>query len=104
MLGDFVVRIFLIELDIKDTTDTARSTSYIDKHIEIESEGRLRTKIYDKRDDFNFPIVNFSAICSNIPAAPAYIIYISLLIRYECGSWQNFRDREWLLTTKLLNQ
>jgi hypothetical protein len=26
------------------------------------------------------------------------------LIRYECGSWQNFRDREWLLTTKLLNQ
>jgi hypothetical protein len=38
----------------------------------IESEDRLRTKLYDKRDDFNFPIVNFSVICSNIPAAPAY--------------------------------
>jgi hypothetical protein len=31
--------------------------------------GRLRTKLYDKRDDFNFPIVNFPFICSNIPAA-----------------------------------
>ena len=27
---------------------------------------------YDKRDDFNFPIVNFPFICSNIPEAPAY--------------------------------
>jgi len=29
------------------------------------------------RDDFNFPIVNFPFICSNIPAAPAYGVYIS---------------------------
>jgi hypothetical protein len=29
-----------------------------------------------KRDDFNFPIVNFPFICSNIPAAPAYEVYI----------------------------
>ena len=60
------------ELEIKDTTDTDRSTSYLDLHIEIESEGRLKTKLYDKRDVVYFPIVNFSFICSNIPAAPAY--------------------------------
>jgi hypothetical protein len=35
-------------------------------------EGWLRTKPYDKRDDLNFPIVNFTFIFSNIPAAPAY--------------------------------
>jgi hypothetical protein len=44
-----------IEIEIKDTTDTDTSTSYIDLHLEIDSEGRLRTKLYDKRDDFNFP-------------------------------------------------
>jgi hypothetical protein len=60
------------ELEIKDTTDTDRSTSYLDLHIEIESEGRLKTKLYDKRYVVNFLIVNFSFICSNIPAAPAY--------------------------------
>ena len=37
---------------------------YLDLHLEIDSEGRLRTKLYDKRYDFNFPIVNFPFICS----------------------------------------
>ena len=53
---------------------------------------------------FNFPIVNFPFICSNIPAAPAYGVYISQLIRYSraCGSYQDFLDRGLLLTNNLL--
>ena len=77
---DFVDRIYPIELEIKDTTDTDRSASYLDLHLEIDSEGRLRTKLYDKRDNFNFPIVNFPFICSSIPEAPAYGVYISQMI------------------------
>jgi hypothetical protein len=61
-----VNQVVVVELEIKDTTDTDTSASYIDLHIEIDSEGRLRTNPYDKRDDFNFPIVNFPFICSNI--------------------------------------
>jgi hypothetical protein len=38
--GDFVDRIYPIELEIKDTTDTDKSASYIDLHFEIDSEGR----------------------------------------------------------------
>ena len=38
--GDFVDRIYRIELEIKDTTDTDRSASYLDLHLEIDSEGR----------------------------------------------------------------
>jgi len=38
---------------------------------------------YDKRDDFNFRIVNFPFICSNIPATPAYGVYISHLKQYS---------------------
>ena len=72
MFGDFVVRIYSIYLEIKDTTYTDRSASCLDLHLEIDSEGRLRTQHYDKRDDFNFPIVKFSFICSNIPAAPTH--------------------------------
>ena len=52
-------RIYPIELEIKDTTDTDGSASYLDLHIEIDSEGKLRTKLYDKRDDFNFPLLTF---------------------------------------------
>ena len=42
--GDFLDRIYPIELEIKDTTDTDRPASYLDLHLEIDSEGRLRTK------------------------------------------------------------
>jgi hypothetical protein len=78
--GDFVDCIYPIEPEIKDTTDSDRSASYLDLHLEIDSEGRLRTKLYDTRDDFNFPIVNFRFVCSNILSAPAYGVYISHLI------------------------
>jgi hypothetical protein len=106
MFGEFVDRIYPVELEIKDTTDMDRSASYLDLHLEIDSEGWLRTKLYDKRDDLNFPIVNFPFICSNIPAAPAYGVYISQLIRYSraCGSYQDFLNIGLLLTRKLLNQ
>jgi hypothetical protein len=104
--GDFVDRIYPIELEIKDTTDTDRSASYLDLHLKRDCEGQLRTKLYNKRDDFSFPIVNFPFICSNIPAAPAYGVYISQLIQYSraCGSYQEFLDRGLLLTRKQLTQ
>jgi hypothetical protein len=61
----------------KDTTDTDRSASYLDLHLEIDREGRLRAKLYDKIDDFNFPIVNFPFICSNIR-------FFSFFLRSPC--------------------
>ena len=74
--------------------------------LEIDNEGRLRTKLYDKRDAFNFRVVNFLFIYSNIPAAPEYAEYISQLIRYSraCGSYQDFLFRGLLLTRRLLHQ
>ena len=50
--------------------------------------------------------MNFPFICSNIPAAPAYGVYISQMLRYSraCGSYQDFLDRGLLVTRKLLNQ
>ena len=104
--GDFVDRIYPIELEIKDTTDTDRSALYLDIHLEIDSEGRLVTILYDKRDDFNFPIVNFPFIFSNIAAAPVNGVYVFQLIRYSraCGSYQDFLHRGLLLTRQLLNE
>jgi hypothetical protein len=53
--------------------------------------GQLSTTIYDKRDDFNFKIIHFPNRCSNIPASPAYGVYISELIRYARAS-SNYSD------------
>jgi hypothetical protein len=38
----------------------------------------------------NFPIVNFQFICSNIPAAPAYGVYLSQMIRYSIMDKQRY--------------
>jgi hypothetical protein len=35
--------------------DPSRSASYRDLHVEIDNEVRLRTQLYDTKDDFNFP-------------------------------------------------
>ena len=76
MLGDFVDRIYPFELAIKCIRDTARSVSYL-SYIEIDRKGLLKTKLYDKGDDFKFPIAHLASICSKIPAATAYGAHIS---------------------------
>ena len=65
------------ELEIKETTDTASSASFLDLYLEFDDSCQISTKIYDKRDDFNFKIINFPNMCSNIPDYPAYGVYIS---------------------------
>ena len=64
-----------IELEIRDTMVIARYILWIALHIDIEGEDRLRMKLYDKRDDFDFPIVYFPFICSNNRAAPGLYIF-----------------------------
>jgi hypothetical protein len=71
----FVYKDSCPELEVKETTDTASSASCLDIYLEFDDSGQLSTKIYDKRDDFNFKIINFPNICSNIPASPALYIF-----------------------------
>jgi hypothetical protein len=67
-----------------------------------------RTKIYDKLDDFTFPIINFPCILyyiisSNIPSTPAYISQCICYSR-NCIQYSDFQDRTQLLTQNLLKQ
>jgi hypothetical protein len=45
---------------------------FLDLYLKFDDSGQISTKIYDKSDDFNFKIINFPNMCSNIPASPAY--------------------------------
>ena len=94
------------ELEIKDTTESNTSASYLDLLLSIESDDQLRTSLYDKRDDFNFYITNFPFLSSNIPSSPAYGVFISQLIRYAraCSSYECFILRAARLSSKLLRQ
>ena len=62
--------------------------------------------IYDKRDEFTIRIVNFPHMDSNIPANPAYGVYISQLVRYAriCKSKVDFMNRLRGLSLRLRQQ
>ena len=104
--GDYLDIIYPEELEIKDTTDSTKFANYLDLRLEIDKNGHLITGLYDKRDDFNFPIVNFPFIDGNIPASPAYGVFVSQLIRYSRASseYLDFTHRSSKLASKLINQ
>ena len=51
--------------------------AFLDLHLSI-SNGIVSTKIYDKRDDFDFEIVNFLFLDGDVPHFTSYGVYISL--------------------------
>ena len=57
------------ELTLKRTSESEINVTYLNISISIPvCGGKYITEVYDKRDDFNFDIVNFPCMCSNIPA------------------------------------
>ena len=64
------------------------------------------TKIYNKRDDFDFEIVNFPLLDGDIPGSTSYGVYISQLIRFARASSHvtDFNTRNKLLTQRLHKQ
>ena len=104
--AEFLPLIYPPELEVKETTDTASSTSILDLCLEYDDSGHLSTKMYVKRNDFNFKIINFPNVCSNIPASPAYGVYISQLIRYARASsnYSDYLKHHFHLRNSLLDQ
>jgi hypothetical protein len=49
--AEFLPLIYPPELEVKETTDTPSSASFLDLYLEFDDSGQLSTKIYDKRDD-----------------------------------------------------
>ena len=69
------------------TPQTATSASYVDCYLYIDN-GKLTTRLYDKRD---FPIVNYPFLSSKFPFAPAYGVYVSQLFHYATAC-SNYHD------------
>ena len=79
--------------------------SFLDLHLSI-SDGFVKTKIYDKRDDFDFDTVNFPFLDGDVPRLASYVVYISQLIRFARVSSHvdDLNTRNKVLTAKLLRQ
>ena len=96
-----------LQLNKANTSDT--EAPFLALHLSI-SNGFVSSKIYDKRDDFDFDIsiyiVNFPFLDGDVPRRPSYGVYISQLIRLArvCSHVDDFYTRNKCLTANLLKQ
>ena len=98
-------RIYPPELQLNKVNTSDTEAPFLDLHLSI-SNGFVSSKIYDKRDDFDFDIVNFPFLDGDVPRSTSYGVYISQLIRFARVSSHvvDFNVRNKSLTAKLLQQ
>ena len=98
-----VNRIYPPELQLNKANTSDTEASFLDLHLSI-SNRFVSSKIYDKRDAFDFDIVNFPFFDGDVARSTSYGIYISQLIRFARVSSHvaDINARNKSLTAKLL--
>ena len=92
-----------LQLNGANTSDT--EAAFLDLHLSISYEV-VSTNNFDKRDDFDFEIVNFPFLDGDVPRSTSYGVYVSRLIRFTGVSSHvaGFSARSGLLARRLLGQ
>ena len=100
-----VGQIYPTELQFNKANSSDTEAPFLDLNLSI-TNGIVSSKIYDKRDDFNFEIVNFPFLDGDVPRSPSYGVYISQRIRFArvCSNVDDFNNRNLFSTAKLLKQ
>ena len=104
-IEQMVGQIYPTELQLNKANSSDTEAPFSDLNLSI-TNGIVSSKIYDKRDDFNFEIVNFPFLDGDVPRSPSYDVYISQLIRFArvCSNVDDFNNRNLFLTANLLKQ
>ena len=79
---DYLKEMYPSQVTVEKAKKSDHLADYLDLTFIIDSEDKLSSRLYGKRDDFGFHIVNFPFLFSNIPSGPSYGVYISQLLRY----------------------
>ena len=102
---NMVSQIYPSEHQLNKTNTSDTKAAVLNLNVSISND-IVSTKIYDKRDDFDFETVNFPFIDGDVPRSTPYGVYISQLIRFARASSHvaDFNTCNKLLTRKLLKQ
>ena len=100
-----ISQIYPSELQVNKANTSDTTAAFLDLHLSISND-IVSTKIYDKRDDFDFEMVVFPFLNGDVPLSlsTSYGVYISQLIRFARASSHvaDFNTHNKLLTHKLL--
>ena len=100
-----VDRIYPAELQLNKVNSSDTEAPFLDLNLSI-SNNTVSTKIYDKRDYFDFDILNLPFLDGDVSRRTSYGVYISQLIRFARASSNvsDFNCRKKTLTAKPLRQ
>ena len=76
-----VNRIYPSELQLNKANTSDTEAPFLDLHLSV-SNGFVSFNIYDKRDDFDFDIVNIPFLNGDVPRSTSYGVNISQPIRF----------------------
>ena len=86
---NYLGQMYPAEHEIKDTTESTTSASYLDLLLSIGRDGQLHTSICDKRDDFNFHIKTSRSWVVIFHLRRPMACFISQIIRYA-RAWSSY--------------
>ena len=100
---NMVSQIYPSELQLNKAITSDTEAAFLDLHLSISNDF-VSSRIYDKRDDFAFEIVNLPFLDGDIPRSTSYGVYVFQLIRFARASIHvtDFNAHNKLLTQKLL--
>ena len=103
--GGVVNRIYPPELQLNKANTADTEAPFLDLYLSI-SGGFVSSKIYDKRDDFDFDMVDFPFLDGDVPRSTSCGVCVSQLVRFAgvSGRVVDFGARSGSLTAKLLQQ
>ena len=86
--------IYPAEHQMNKANTSDKETSFLGLNIKVIGSD-IHTSVYDKRDDFGFPIVDFPWLSGDVPRLPSYGICISQLVRFArcCTSVFDFNSK-----------
>ena len=94
-----VGQIYPTKLQLNKANSSDTEALFLDLNLSI-TNGIASSKIYDKRDDFNFEIVNIPFLDGDVPRSTSHGVYISRTIRFArvCSNVDDFNNRNLFLT------
>ena len=105
LMNKYMSDIYPEELKLVPDGLDGRTCPFLDLNLTIKN-GYIFASIFDKRDAFDFPIVNFPTLTGNIPENGSYGVFTGELVRYAraCTYYDDFKSRSLLLIKKLKTQ
>jgi hypothetical protein len=105
LMKKYMTDIYPKELILVPDDSDGLSAPFLDLQLTL-NDNIISSSIFDKRDAFDFPIVNFPTLSGNIPQKSSYGVFVGELVRYAraCTYYKDFEERSFLVVKKLKAQ